>query len=117
MFSAEEEMVPLRPTVRPLGGVEAWLFLVDESMKNTVRLVFGDSMVDMPKKTRAAWVLSWPGQIVIAGCQTYWTAEVEKAINKKDLPGFFKVLLSNVSRTYYLLLCVLFILPFYSWIS
>lgn len=97
MYSAEDECVELTPTVRPLGGVESWLVLVESSMKNTIRVIFGDSMTDMPKKTRKEWVLEWPGQIVIAGCQTYWTAEVEAAILKKDLPGFFEVLLDNVS--------------------
>lgn len=98
MYSAEEEEVALTPTVRPIGGVESWLVYVEASMKNTVRTVFGSSLDDMGKKNRKEWVLSWPGQIVIAGCQTYWTAEVEAAIRVNDLPGFFFVLLDNVSE-------------------
>lgn len=45
---------------------------------------------------RTAWVLQWPGQIVIAGCQTYWTTDVEQAIRNGDLAGYYKVLLKQV---------------------
>ena len=34
---------------------------------------------------RPKWVLSWPGQVVIAGCQTYWSAEVTEALEKNQL--------------------------------
>lgn len=34
---------------------------------------------------RTEWVLSWPGQVVIAGCQTFWTAEVSESLEKGDL--------------------------------
>lgn len=29
---------------------------------------------------RTEWVLNWPGQVTIAGCQTYWTMEVAEAL-------------------------------------
>jgi dynein heavy chain len=35
-------------------------------------------------------VLKWPGQIVIAGCQTYWTTYVSKALEEKKLPEYHK---------------------------
>lgn len=34
---------------------------------------------------RTQWVLKWPGQVTIAGCQTYWTMEVEKALEASNL--------------------------------
>lgn len=37
------------------------------------------------QKPREEWVLSWPGQVVIAGCQVYWTAEVSEALEQGDL--------------------------------
>jgi len=44
------------------------------------------------------WVLKWPGQLVIAGCQTYWTAEVSEALEQGDLEGYVPTLLSQVTR-------------------
>ncbi|XP_041836448.1 dynein heavy chain 1, axonemal isoform X2 [Melanotaenia boesemani] len=38
-----------------------------------------------PQMPRADWVLSWPGQVVIAGCQVFWTAEVSEALEQGDL--------------------------------
>lgn len=54
-------------------------------------------MEDIYKKDRKEWVLCWPGQIVIAGSQTYWTAGVEQGISTNTLPEFFEILLENVS--------------------
>ncbi|KAF7249782.1 Dynein heavy chain 1, axonemal [Varanus komodoensis] len=34
---------------------------------------------------RTKWVLEWPGQVTIAGCQTFWTKEVSEALEAGDL--------------------------------
>ena len=36
---------------------------------------------------RTQRVLNWPGQVTIAGCQTYWTLEVEEALEAAQAPG------------------------------
>lgn len=46
---------------------------------------------------RTEWVLNWPGQVVIAGCQVYWTTEVTQAINDADIPGMFQNLMNQLS--------------------
>ena len=38
-----------------------------------------------PSMERTDWVLKWPGQVVIAGCQTYWAQEVEEAITQAKM--------------------------------
>lgn len=43
-------------------------------MQNTVRKTLGEALEDMPTKTRQEWVLCWPGQVVIACSQAFWTA-------------------------------------------
>lgn len=61
-----------------------------------MRLTLGDSLEDMEGSDRKDWVLRWPGQIVIAGCQTFWTAGVENGIATNTLEEFFDILLLNV---------------------
>lgn len=34
---------------------------------------------------RTEWVLNWPGQVTIAGCQTYWTMEVAEALDAGNI--------------------------------
>lgn len=125
MYSADDECVNLRPTLYPVGSVENWLLVVEGSMKNTgnfnfriclvafllyfrfsVRLTLGDSLVDIYVKDRKLWVLEWPGQIVIAGSQTFWTAGVEKGIDTNTLKEFFDVLLENVSEYIFLIILI-----------
>lgn len=40
--------------------------------------------------------MNWPGQVVIAGCQTAWTTEVSDALAKTDLAGLYPKLLSQL---------------------
>ena len=47
---------------------------------------------------RTEWVLQWPGQVVIAGCQTFWTTRVEEAIQEDRLVAFLEVLKQQVSK-------------------
>ncbi|XP_041081390.1 dynein heavy chain 1, axonemal [Polyodon spathula] len=85
MYSGEGEEVELCRPVYPSGNVEDWLLEVQKSMKASVRDNIERSLKEYPKKPRTEWVLSWPGQVVIAGCQTFWTAEVSEALEKGDL--------------------------------
>ncbi|KAK5644094.1 hypothetical protein RI129_007939 [Pyrocoelia pectoralis] len=98
MWSAEDECIDLRPPFYPSGNVEAWLVVLEESMKNTVRTTYGDSLQTLFVMERKEWVLLWPGQIVIAGCQTHWTCGVEEALGKGALPSFFDEVLANLDQ-------------------
>ncbi|KAK3917290.1 Dynein heavy chain 1, axonemal [Frankliniella fusca] len=92
MFSAEGESVELIPPMFPKGNVETWLSKVEQTMQSTVQETLGLALADMAGRPRADWVLRWPGQIVIAGCQTAWTAGVEEAIRESSLPAFQKTM-------------------------
>ena len=41
-------------------------------------------------------MLSWPGQVVIAGCQIHWTMEVTEALENNQLPQLQDNLLKQV---------------------
>ncbi|XP_071486244.1 dynein axonemal heavy chain 3-like [Diadema antillarum] len=87
MESAENEKVDLCSRIIPAdahGLVEMWLIQVEDLMKKSLRQVNAKAVVAYPETPRKAWVLNWPGQIVIAASSIYWTAEVTKAILEKD---------------------------------
>ena len=44
-------------------------------------------------------MLKWPGQVVIAGCQTFWTTIVSQAISENDLDNLYQKLLDQVSKS------------------
>ena len=46
---------------------------------------------------RTEWVLQWPGQIVIAGAQTFWTTEVSEALKEGKLPELYKHVMGQLS--------------------
>lgn len=56
-------------------------------MMASVREFLRISIEAYPEMERPDWVLKWPGQVVIAGCQTYWSKEVEEAIIAKNMKG------------------------------
>ncbi|XP_068576471.1 dynein axonemal heavy chain 1 [Cebidichthys violaceus] len=85
MYSGEGEEVKLSLPVWPTGNVEDWLRVVEKSMKTTLRDNIDRSLQVYPEQPRVEWVLSWPGQVVIAGCQVFWTAEVSEALEQGDL--------------------------------
>ncbi|GAB6032148.1 hypothetical protein CHUAL_010802 [Chamberlinius hualienensis] len=83
MESVEGEKVQLFDVINPAnakGQVEKWLLEVQESMKNSVRrhLVMAQEVYNDEERT--TWVKNWPGQIVLAVTQLYWTGKVHDAI-------------------------------------
>ena len=43
-------------------------------------------------------MLQWPGQVVIAGCQTHWTKEVSEALIENKIDELYKALMAQVSK-------------------
>ncbi|XP_073667291.1 dynein axonemal heavy chain 1 [Tursiops truncatus] len=85
MYSAEGEEVQLSFSIYPSSNVEDWLREVEHSMKASVRDIIERAIKAYPTILRTQWVLNWPGQVTIAGCQTYWTMEVEEALEASNL--------------------------------
>ncbi|XP_029908318.1 dynein heavy chain 1, axonemal [Myripristis murdjan] len=85
MYSGEGEEVKLFLPVMPSGNVEDWLREVEKSMKASLRDNIDRSLRAYAEQPRTEWVLLWPGQVVIAGCQVFWTTEVSESLERGDL--------------------------------
>ncbi|XP_036594745.1 dynein heavy chain 1, axonemal [Trichosurus vulpecula] len=85
MYSGEGEEVELSFSIYPTGNVEDWLLEVEQSMKASVHDFIERAILAYPNTPRTEWVLNWPGQVTIAGCQTFWTKEVSEALEAGDL--------------------------------
>ncbi|XP_022353638.1 dynein heavy chain 1, axonemal [Enhydra lutris kenyoni] len=85
MYSAEGEEVQLSFSIYPSSNVEDWLREVERSMRTSVRDIIERAIKAYPTMPRTQWVLKWPGQVTIAGCQTYWTMEVAEALKAGNL--------------------------------
>ncbi|XP_038950112.1 dynein axonemal heavy chain 1 isoform X1 [Rattus norvegicus] len=85
MYSAEGEEVKLSFSIYPSSNVEDWLLEVERSMKASVHDIIEMAIKAYPTMLRTEWVLSWPGQVTIAGCQTYWTLEVAQALEASSI--------------------------------
>uniref|UniRef100_A0A669PS64 Dynein axonemal heavy chain 3 n=1 Tax=Phasianus colchicus TaxID=9054 RepID=A0A669PS64_PHACC len=94
MISSEKEVVPFIDKIYPTNGmVEKWLLQVEEMMLASVRQVLQDGIgAYVPRK---AWVLQWPGQVVICVSSIYWTEAVSEAIRKGTLQVRFSSAVSN----------------------
>ena len=58
-----------------------------ESLKHLAKVSLGS----YPTTPRTEWSKMYPGQIVLAISQIYWTTEVEKAIIDGELDEYIKV--------------------------
>ncbi|KAM3174254.1 hypothetical protein ACTXT7_010920 [Hymenolepis weldensis] len=98
MYSSEGEKVLFEKTTKPVGNVEEWMSEIENLMRYSIRGVIKKALIAYMKTPRTAWVLQWPGQVVIAGCQTYWTSEVTESLNKSTdgLKSLYPLLLDQL---------------------
>ncbi|KAF9816548.1 hypothetical protein SFRURICE_010707 [Spodoptera frugiperda] len=90
MHSSEGEIVELKYKFKPTSNVEQWLLLLEDTMRHTIRLTLVEALEELWQIPRVEWVLRWPGQVVIAGSQTAWTAGVENAIEEYRMEFYFE---------------------------
>lgn len=77
MFSAEKEEVQFVKHVDPnKKNVEDWMGELENMMRLSVRQAMLNSIEDYPKKKRADWSITHPGQVVLNGSQIIWTSDV-----------------------------------------
>lgn len=83
MYSQETEYVAFLQTINTeeaKGSVEKWLVQVEEQMIASVRDEIEKSWRDYKNTPRIQWVQNWPGQVVLAVSQTYWTSKVHSVL-------------------------------------
>uniref|UniRef100_A0A8C7UPX5 Dynein axonemal heavy chain 1 n=1 Tax=Oncorhynchus mykiss TaxID=8022 RepID=A0A8C7UPX5_ONCMY len=78
--------IPLRPfSYIPFLKLTVYLFSFSVSHSLSSSQTCRSLICTLGRGRRSKWVLSWPGQVVIAGCQTFWTTEVSNALEQGDL--------------------------------
>ena len=91
MYSGEGERVDYLKTIVPTSQVEAWLLQVEGQMRESLASMAINCLAAYhTEKSREDWVLNWPGQMILAGSQFYWTQEVEQALHDEGAQGVTK---------------------------
>ena len=60
------------------GSINPLSCQVRDVMKSSLVSIIKESVEAYKNTPRKDWVIDWPGQIVLAGSQIYWTTEVEE---------------------------------------
>ncbi|XP_026673034.1 dynein heavy chain 7, axonemal [Ceratina calcarata] len=88
MISEDQEEVRMQEqisTTAARGCVERWLIQVEEQMIKSVRHEILMSYLDYEVNKRVAWVLIWPGMVVLCVSQIYWSMEVQNSLMTRML--------------------------------
>ncbi|KAG2500939.1 hypothetical protein HYH03_000764 [Edaphochlamys debaryana] len=91
LISIESERVPLdKPVITNselTPGVEFWLLKIEEQMRLSLATITRKAVLAYTNTPRAKWILTWPGQVVLAVAQTFWTKGVVDALSSGGLFG------------------------------
>lgn len=77
------------------GNVEKWMLDVESQMMGSLKDLAKNALDTYTKNPRTEWSKMYPGQIVLAVSQIYWTEEVEVAIKDYEnngLENYYNVL-------------------------
>eukprot|EP00049_Salpingoeca_infusionum_P016530 m.339145 g.339145 ORF g.339145 m.339145 type:complete len:4022 (-) comp16092_c0_seq1:259-12324(-) len=83
MRSSQNEEVKLDTvisTVEARGQVEKWLLQLENIMHSSITGIMADGLKSYPECKRTDWIQEWPGQIVLAVTQKFWTANMHACI-------------------------------------
>jgi len=61
-------------------------------MKLSLQEVMSEAVTAYPQNLRTEWVLSWPGQVVLASSIIYWTKEVTQVVNTGNSKPMYSLL-------------------------
>ena len=63
-------------------------------MIKVLRDLTKNAIAEYPNNQRTEWSKMFPGQVVLAASQIYWTKEVEQALNDNDSESYVQLLFS-----------------------
>ncbi|KAJ9518810.1 hypothetical protein QJQ45_026079, partial [Haematococcus lacustris] len=98
MISIEGEVIPFDkpvPTQGDSNGVERWLLQAEAQMRASLATITANAMKAYATTPREKWLLEWPGQVVLAVGQTYWTQSVLQAIRDGATYGLQQLEVAN----------------------
>lgn len=61
-------------------------------MIKTLKDLTKSAIGDYANNQRTEWSKMYPGQVVLAASQIYWTKEVEQALNDNDIENYLQLL-------------------------
>lgn len=102
MISVEREEVKFLEkvsTAAARGSVEKWLSQVEFQMLSSIKDETLRSWKDYPRVNRAEWVTQWPGMVVLAVSQIFWSADIESKIPSNGLKEYFSTLQNQLHDT------------------
>lgn len=99
MISKEQDVISFLKSVVTnqgdrKGKVEIWMGDVEQMMRETLIQKAIDASTDV-ETPRTKWVLSWPGQIVIAINNIRWTEGVEAAFGNQTIREYYQHLIKE----------------------
>lgn len=95
MISAEGEVVGFLKDIDvnegdKKGNVEKWMLEIEAQMIDSLKALAKQALTSYETTPRTEWSIQWPGQIVLAISQIYWTKEVEAAIADHENSGLYE---------------------------
>ena len=80
------------------GNVEKWMLDIEDQMIKSLRDLTKQAIADYPNAERTEWSKEFPGQIVLAVSQIYWTKEVEQALQDNDNENYIQSLYQQIEE-------------------
>lgn len=105
MISVEKEEVQFLEKVstsEARGSVERWLSQVEEQMLGSIKDQTVKSCEEYKRTNRTEWMTQWPGMVVLAVSQVYWSADIEEKLSSKQQGGlneYFEMLQQQLKET------------------
>ena len=64
------------------GNVEIWMTDLETEIFRSMKEIAKRSVKQYTQVSRTDWVKNWPGQIVLAVSQIFWTQDVEQVLHE-----------------------------------